>query len=62
MGKKDDALMAKLKPKFFENCANSGYDEGIVHKIWENWQSFAKYAFNKSHSVAYGMLPTGWVT
>jgi DNA polymerase-3 subunit alpha len=56
MGKKDEPLMNKMKPKFFENCRKMGYDEAIALKIWEDWKSFAKYAFNKSHAVAYAYV------
>ena len=56
MGKKDEPLMNELKPKFFENCKKSGYSDTIALKIWEDWKSFAKYAFNKSHSVAYAYV------
>ncbi len=56
MGKKDEPLMNELKPKFFENCKKSGYSDAISMKIWEDWKSFAKYAFNKSHSVAYAYV------
>lgn len=56
MGKKDEPLMNELKPQFFENCRKKNYDETIALKIWEDWKSFAKYAFNKSHAVAYAYV------
>ncbi len=56
MGKKDEPLMNKLKPKFMKNCKDNGYDEAVVHKIWKDWESFARYAFNKSHSTCYAYV------
>jgi len=56
MGKKIDYLMNDLKPKFFEGCKRNGYDEAIVYKIWRDWEAFANYAFNKSHSTCYAYV------
>jgi DNA polymerase-3 subunit alpha len=56
MGKKIEDLMAELKPKFFEGCNKNGYDEQVITKIWKDWESFANYAFNKSHSTCYAYV------
>ena len=56
MGKKIEAMMVKLKPKFFEGCKNNGIKEETVDKIWTDWEAFAKYAFNKSHSACYAYV------
>jgi DNA polymerase-3 subunit alpha len=56
MGKKIESMMNNLKPKFFEGCRNNGHDEGVVQKIWRDWEAFANYAFNKSHSTCYAYL------
>jgi DNA polymerase-3 subunit alpha len=56
MGKKIEDLMAKLQPKFFEGCAKNGISEELSKKIWSDWESFAKYAFNKSHSTCYAYV------
>jgi DNA polymerase-3 subunit alpha len=56
MGKKIEDLMAKLQPKFFEGCAKNGISEEISKKIWSDWESFARYAFNKSHSTCYAYV------
>lgn len=64
MGKKIKATMDKLKEKFISGClANEKFIEGakekkedpkkLIEKIWTDWESFANYAFNKSHSVCY---------
>jgi DNA polymerase-3 subunit alpha len=56
MGKKIFALLEKLKPKFLNGCKANGYDEQIAEKIWKDWEAFAAYAFNKSHSTCYSIV------
>ena len=56
MGKKKKSIMDELKLKFVEGCAKNGYDEAIVNKIWADWEAFAHYAFNKSHSTCYALV------
>ncbi len=56
MGKKIETMMSDLKPKFFTGCKNNGHNEAIVQKIWKDWEAFANYAFNKSHSACYAYI------
>jgi DNA polymerase-3 subunit alpha len=56
MGKKKRTIMDKLKVEFAEGCRRNGYDENTVGKIWSDWESFAEYAFNKSHSTCYALI------
>jgi DNA polymerase-3 subunit alpha len=48
--------MDEMKLKFQEGCHKKGYDEEIVNKIWSDWEAFAHYAFNKSHSTCYALV------
>jgi len=56
MGKKDKKTLDKLKPQFVENAKKNGHDEKIIEKIWTDWEKFAQYAFNKSHSTCYAFV------
>ena len=56
MGKKIESVLDKLKPKFFDGCSKNGFDIKVVEKIWTDWESFASYAFNKSHSTCYAFI------
>ncbi len=56
MGKKKRALIDELYPLFVEGCIKNGHPKEIVDKIWKDWESFASYAFNKSHSTCYAFL------
>ncbi|MCB9359782.1 MAG: DNA polymerase III subunit alpha [Flavobacteriales bacterium] len=56
MGKKQIAVLDKMKPKFVEQAAAKGHDPKILEKIWKDWEAFAAYAFNKSHSTCYAWI------
>ncbi|MDV7187755.1 DNA polymerase III subunit alpha [Lutibacter sp. TH_r2] len=56
MGKKIFALLEKLKPQFIEGGKSNGHDEKILEKVWKDWEKFAAYAFNKSHSTCYAYI------
>ncbi len=56
MGKKLKDVLAKLKPQFIGNAAEKGFDKNILEKIWKDWEAFASYAFNKSHSTCYAYI------
>lgn len=56
MGKKIEALLAELKPKFIEGGKNNNHPEEVLNKIWKDWEAFASYAFNKSHSTCYAWV------
>ncbi|MBK7131886.1 MAG: DNA polymerase III subunit alpha [Bacteroidales bacterium] len=56
MGKKKRSIMDEMKIKFQEGCTKKGYDVSIVNKIWSDWEAFAQYAFNKSHSTCYALV------
>lgn len=56
MGKKIIAMMNELHPLFLEGCKKNGLDLTKVEKVWKDWEAFASYAFNKSHSTCYALL------
>ena len=56
MGKKKFALLAKMKPKFLDQGEEHGHDRKVLEKIWTDWEDFASYAFNKSHSTCYAWV------
>jgi DNA polymerase III subunit alpha len=56
MGKKIKKLMDELKEKFLDGCQKNGHSKEIAEKIWKDWEAFAQYAFNKSHSTCYAYL------
>src|SRR5581483_8804975 len=63
MGKKDVAIMAKERDKFVEGSVANGYDKKKANEIFDYIEPFARYGFNKSHSVAYALVAyqTAWL-
>lgn len=56
MGKKQIAVLDKMKPQFIQQAKERGHDEKKLEKIWKDWEAFAAYAFNKSHSTCYAYI------
>ena len=63
MGKKDRATLDKMKGKFMSGTAERGLDAKVCEKVWTDWEAFAQYAFNKSHSTCYAFVAyqTAWL-
>ncbi len=56
MGKKIFSLLEKLKPQFLDGGEKNGHPREILEKVWKDWEAFASYAFNKSHSTCYAYI------
>ena len=56
MGKKQKDVLDKMKSKFIDQAKANGHDEQKLDKIWTDWEAFASYAFNKSHSTCYAWI------
>ena len=56
VGKKDSALIRKELGKFTTKAVARGYDPSIIEELAGQIETFGRYGFNKSHSVAYSVL------
>jgi DNA polymerase III subunit alpha len=56
MGKKQKSVLDKMKSQFVEGAKAKGHPEDKLNKIWTDWEAFAQYAFNKSHSTCYAFV------
>ena len=56
MGKKQKSVLDKMKAQFVEGATSKGHDAQVLEKIWTDWEAFAQYAFNKSHSTCYAYV------
>ena len=56
MGKKLKAVLDSLYPLFMEGGAERGHPKDVLDKVWKDWEAFASYAFNKSHSTCYAFV------
>ncbi len=63
VGKKDAELIRKELSKFVEKAVDRGYDRRIIDELAAQIETFGRYGFNKSHSVAYSVLSfhTAWL-
>lgn len=56
MGKKLIQVLDGLKEAFIKGAVERGHDATILEKVWTDWEAFASYAFNKSHSTCYAYV------
>ncbi len=56
MGKKQIEVLNKMEKQFVEGATAKGHPREKLTKIWNDWKSFAQYAFNKSHSTCYAFV------
>jgi DNA polymerase III subunit alpha len=56
MGKKKRAELDKHKEKFLKQATERGHHAGRLEKLWQSFEGFADYAFNRAHSFSYGYL------
>ncbi len=63
MGKKQRDVLDKMKSKFLEGAMAKGHPQDKLERIWTDWEAFASYAFNKSHSTCYAFVAfqTAWL-
>lgn len=63
IGKKDKEKMAKHQELFINGCDSNKIDKQVAEKLYEDIKGFAKYSFNKAHSVAYSVISyrTAWL-
>jgi DNA polymerase-3 subunit alpha len=63
VGKKDAELIRQELDKFIDKSIARGYDKKIVHELSAQIETFGRYGFNKSHSVAYSVISyhTAWL-
>jgi DNA polymerase-3 subunit alpha len=56
MGKKQKAVLDRMKAQFISGATAKGHPADKLEKIWTDWEAFAQYAFNKSHSTCYAYV------
>jgi DNA polymerase-3 subunit alpha len=63
VGKKDPELIRAELGKFVEKAVARGHDRRIIEEISGQIETFGRYGFNKSHSVAYSIISfhTAWL-
>src|SRR4029450_11380296 len=62
IGKKIHSLMASLKEKFLEGCAQTNTTPAVAKQLWDDMEKSQDYSFNKAHAACYALLAnrTAW--
>ena len=63
IGKKIHTLMASLKDKFLEGCAQNDVAPAVAQQLWKDMESSQDYSFNKAHAACYALIAyrTAWL-
>jgi DNA polymerase III subunit alpha len=56
MGKKIAKLMKEMREKFIAGSVKNGVAEQVAEQIFQQFEEFAAYGFNKSHAACYAMI------
>jgi DNA polymerase-3 subunit alpha len=56
VGKKIPAEMAAQKEKFTDGIVKNGQTKKFADKLWELFEPFQAYGFNKAHAASYGIV------
>ena len=46
----------KLHTKFIRGCVGHGIDKHAAERLWQTFEYFSGYGFNKSHAVSYSVI------
>lgn len=56
VSKKGSSLMAEMRQQFIDGALKNGYSLEVATEVYDHIEKFANYGFNRSHSVAYGLV------
>ncbi len=56
IAKKIKKKLHRHRQKFIEGAVKNGVDETVAAEVFDDWEEFARYGFNKSHAVDYGVI------
>ena len=56
MSKKKASVLLSERDAFLSGCLERGIEASVAEKLFEDMESFANYAFNKSHAAAYALI------
>jgi DNA polymerase-3 subunit alpha len=56
VAKKQKKKLQKHREKFIQGAVNNGIPEGTAREIFDDWEEFARYGFNKAHAADYGII------
>jgi DNA polymerase-3 subunit alpha len=51
-----NSVKGKLHKKFITGCVDKGLDRDVAQNLWDKFEYFSGYGFNKSHAVSYSII------
>ena len=49
-------IKSKLHDKFIAGCVENGIGVEVAENLWDKFEYFSGYGFNKSHAVSYSII------
>ena len=56
ISKKKAKSLERHREKFIQGAVDKGIDEGTAVEVFDDWENFARYGFNKAHAADYGVI------
>jgi DNA polymerase III subunit alpha len=56
IGKKIRDKLQQQRAKFIAGCVDRGLSGGVAEQIFELFEPFARYGFNRAHAACYGLI------
>ncbi len=56
ISKKQKEKLLKHRKKFIDGAVENGIDQETAQAIFDDWEEFARYGFNKAHAADYGVI------
>jgi len=57
IGKKNPTLLKQMRGEFVKGAKDTNdVPEKLANEIFDGWETFAQYAFNKSHAACYALI------
>ncbi|MGD8632301.1 MAG: DNA polymerase III subunit alpha [Anaerolineales bacterium] len=56
ISKKNASALAKHKQKFIQGAVGNQIEKATAEAVFEDWENFARYGFNKAHAADYGVI------
>jgi DNA polymerase-3 subunit alpha len=56
ISKKKAKALARHREKFIRGAVDKGIEEDAAVAVFDDWENFARYGFNKAHAADYGVI------
>jgi DNA polymerase-3 subunit alpha len=56
IAKKKEKQLKRHREKFIKGSVSGGIDQTTATEVFDDWENFARYGFNKAHAADYGVI------